>query len=100
MFTRNTRHRGDQRYPSVRRFDFLETQNHACAQPGFDRADMSLDLLPCLNGLSIRAYQGLRESSVKMIARLHRPGVEPVGKLNEKDRALRQNVGGHRRRIL
>src|SRR5260370_41037017 len=100
MLPRNSRHRRDQRHPSMRGFDFFEAQNDASPQPRFDRADMSLDFLSRIDGLTVPCDQRLRQSGMEMIAGLHGFGVNPIRKLDEEYGALRHDVAGNGSRAL
>src|ERR1017187_2496419 len=100
MFARHPRNRSDERHPSPRSFDLVEAQDKTCAQPGFDSADMPLDLFSRLNCLAVRCDQRFGQSSMKMIACLHRRGVKLIRKLDEKDGTLWHNVAGYRQRVL
>src|ERR1700722_2112561 len=100
MLTRNSCNRCDERHPAATSFDFLKAQDHARAESGYDGTDMPFDLSPRLDGVAVRGDQRFGQSGMKNIARLHRPGVELVGKLDESDRSLWHHVIGRRRSVL
>src|SRR5580700_188350 len=100
MFSGNSRHGGNERHPSPRSVNPFETQQDARAQSGFDSTDMTLDLRPGLDRLAARSDQRFGQSGLKMVACLDGAGINTVGKLDQKDGALRYHVGRRGGRIL